>query len=180
MEKSLQAIVDFFWTNIEIVASIVGTIASILGAILTVIFSIKAKTAAESANEASKITREQLGKMSILTVLNDCLRLASDLNERLASENWEIIAERATSIRLVMSPMLTSNPEFFTEDLKNKLIQLVGQVKDISTEADKVRFNDKKKPDASRLRMVVSDQREVILIAIEQAKERLASDGANS
>jgi hypothetical protein len=166
--------------NFEVIASVFGTLASVLGAILTVVFSMRAKSAAESASEAAKLTKEQLGRMSILTSLNEGLRIASDLNERLASKNWEIIAERATGLRLIISPLLTSNPDFFSEELNDNLVQLIGQVKDIAGVADRVRFNSSKEPDTTRLRRIVSDQREVLLIAIEQAKQRLAADDTNS
>jgi len=157
-----------------------GTSASIVGAWLTVLYARRAKSAADNASHVAQATKDQLASVSVLTLLNDGLRLAGDLNQRVADENWELIEERASSLRLLIASMVKANEELFSADLQPKLIQLTAQMTNLASEADKVRFNGRKPPDQSNIRRLVKDQQEVLLMAIEEVKGRLESNDAVS
>ncbi len=150
-----------------------GTIASVLGAAFTVLFSVQAKTAANSAKLASIETRAQVSRLDVLSELSEAKRLMDDVVNRLHGSSWEIVSERCTSIRLIVAPIISAKEVNFSQSNHEKLVEVVAQMKTLSSTATKVRYDTVKEPNIPRLTALVDEQKETLTLAISEVKQMI-------
>lgn len=159
------------------IISIVGTIASILGAVLTIVFSSKAKTAADAARVASNATMENIGRFNGLAELNSLLLTLDDLEGRLENSSWEMVSDRAQKARLCVAPLIANEHLVFSPDIDEGLNQIATQMRLLASAANRTRTNTESKPPSlSRLLGIVSDQKEVAVLAIAELQRSLKQD----
>ncbi|WP_159087022.1 hypothetical protein [Loktanella sp. Alg231-35] len=159
-----------------IFTEVTGTIASVVGAVLTVFYSRRAKGSADNAQIAATEARNQISSVSVLSELNASLVQIDDLSRQIGSSSWELVEERATSLRNRVVPIVRQKSELFTIDTRKDLVQLVSHMREIGEEADLVRFTNRKAPSQAKLLKIVRDQKEVLIVAISEMKERLSKN----
>lgn len=147
-----------------------GDLASVLGVCLTVYFSWRAKRSADLAKEAAQSTKSRLQSIDLLVELNRLHGRVDDLNLRIDGAAWPIVNERATDLRVSIAAIVSQNDLPFSKEVIEKLSIAVNQFKNMAATADKAIASPNSATDSLRLRRVVSDQKETIVLALQEIK----------
>jgi hypothetical protein len=150
-----------------------GNLASVFGAALTVFFSLQAATAAKSARLASEATRGKLQSIDLLSELNRLNGRIDDLLYRLETNAWPVVSERATDLRVSIAAVIANNDGFFSREIIERMTLSVSQFRNIASGADRGNHPEQKTPDAIRYRKIVTDQKETLVLALEEVKKHL-------
>lgn len=152
-----------------------GTFASVLGAVLTVYYSWGANRAARAARLAADQVREQLSKIDIMNDLSEALRLSDDLTRKLDTQSWELVMERSTAIRLKVVPSIQQGRRVYTDETIGRLTELASQMRALGDSAARARQEGARAPNIPRLQKLVSDQQEILTIAISEVKAKIGA-----
>lgn len=156
-----------------------GTIASVIGAVTTIYYSRRAKSAAVAATLAATETRAVVSKLSMLAEFNEMIRQLEDIRRRLDTKNWELIADKCSNLRVLLSPITADNEEYFSSDVFSRLVELHAQIKNLEQTADKQHFGAKVEPNLARIRSILSDQKETLMIASAEINTKLGDADVN-
>jgi len=118
----------------------------------------------------------QVARVDILADLNMARYLLDDLSRRINGKTWELVTERSTSIRLLASPIIVQFGGDFSENVSERLAELVSQMRSLSQVADKARFTSTKDPQIHNLLSIVDDQKETVVLAISEIKQKLGEN----
>ena len=153
-------------------------IASVVGAFLTVFYSVRAASAAEAASQAASETRKQVKTINLLADLNAALPLLGDLRRRLDGDSWEMVAERAQQIRLLISPLGRMVLEVCGDGFAESVGKIVVQMKLLGETSEKFRAAKIKEPSKAKLHSMLADQSEELVLIIAEVKERMGQNGS--
>ena len=169
--------ISLLWNNISLLISEdVGTTASLIGTILTVYFAIRAKSAASAARLASEETRSMVAKLDLLFELTEVKRLLDDVISKLNANSWEMVAERCSSIRSLLAPIMRSTDKGLGSESQEMLATMLAQVKSLGETATKCHHGTIQTPAMPRLVAIVEEQKEAIAVTISEAKRLIGSD----
>lgn len=147
-----------------------GGLASVVGAILTIFFSRSAARAAGAARIASDQTRQKLQSIDLLSELNRLIGRVDDLMIRLETSSWVVVAERATDLRISVAAIIAPQDVLFTDEIVQRMAESISQFKNIAAGADRAMRPDSKNPDVARYRKIASDQKETLVLAMQEVK----------
>lgn len=152
-----------------------GNLASVLGAALTVYFAVKAERAAISARQASEATRSRIGAIDVLADLNRVVGRIDDLKHRIDANSWQVASERATEVRITLSTALATKTTM-SRNTRDSLSAAVSQFKSLAVASDKAYHKQPEQSEMVRLRRIIADQKEVVIIAMLEVRNLV---GAN-
>lgn len=113
--------------------------------------------------------------MDLLSELNRLNGRVDDLLNRLDTAAWQIVAERATDLRVSIAAIIIPENALIPDDVRDNLAVAVTQFKNISDGANRATTPHKTAPDINRYKKIAVDQKETIVLAIEHVKRRLGS-----
>lgn len=150
-----------------------GNVASVIGALLTVYFSIMARRAAMDAKAASESARQRMRSIDALDELARLNGRIDDLMFRLEYRAWVVVNERATDLRVSIAAIMSSGKVSFPTELGQRLAEAANQFRIIAAAADRANGGDGDGPDVARYRRIVADQKETLVLAIEEMKAQM-------
>jgi hypothetical protein len=108
-------------------SSLLGLIVGLVGFAFAVALLLKAKSAAEAAQEAANGTTQQLQRNFALTDIAATILTAREIMRLQRAERWEIALERYGELKTQLIRVREENPSFSPErktDIQNVIVQI--------------------------------------------------------
>ncbi|MDB6180195.1 hypothetical protein [Paracoccus fistulariae] len=154
-----------------------GIFVSIVGAFLTVFFSReardaadKATSAAEAARVAADAARARILNVDLLFETTKISGLVDELHVIIGHKGWALVVDRANRIADSLSSIVVQTEPILSEESRAQLAKASTHFRSIATVADKTVMDANVPVDAKKLRKLVGEQKEPLLIAIEQLR----------
>ena len=172
MEPAVDASsLDFFIKNW-------GNIASVIGAVLTVFYAWGAKSAAVAAKEAAMGAQARIYAVDYVLHFSSIVVEIDSLLQRILSDvdDWHRISNDCTKLRSFAAVAKQADEKLLDEETRRRLVRSPTQFLSIS---QVVLSPDQ--PDRSvqlmKIKKVLSDQRELYSVALNQVKQKAAGSG---
>ena len=161
----IETIYGFFQRNFSETVSVVGISISVYQ-------SYKAKTAAQAAELAAKETRTQFKIIEMSSLLQECLHDADSLVDRVASDNWESASDSAAKIRKNLISIKAFVEKEMSNQISEKIIDIILQFKIINNTSDKARHNGGR-ANKNQVTSTIRDQIDVLVEIQQYARNML-------
>lgn len=157
--------------------ALVGIFISFVGAYLTVMFAReardaadKATSAAEAARFAADAARARVLNVDLLFETTKVSGLVDELHVIIGHKTWALVVDRAIRIADALSSIVVQTDQILSEENRGQLAKASTHFRSIATAADKSVMDEHATVDAKKLRKLVGEQKEPLMIAIEQLR----------
>jgi len=121
------------WGN---VASIIGVFLTSIGFIITIWNVVRSRKAAEQAENAAREATRALVRFDTIEALSAAIAILEEIKRLHRVGAWTIVPDRYTSLRTLLSRILTASPES-TQRHKTAMMSLIGQLIEMEKSADR-------------------------------------------
>jgi hypothetical protein len=164
----VEAAINFFLKNW-------GNLASVIGSVLTVYYARSALSAANLAKQASLEAKSRIYAIDWVLQFSEVVANIDSLLIHVGEQtDWQRVSADCTRLRS-QAAVAYNDPRAVADDTwRKKLQQSPTQFSNIATIADTFSQDAEKLPDKVRIRKILSSQRELFSICLEQAKQSAA------
>jgi hypothetical protein len=135
-------------------------ILSVIGFFVTVVAVLKARSAAESAEDAAKKARQALLHFDSIANCSTAVNLMEEIKRLNRANSWDPCLDRLATVQRTLSALKASETSFKEDDL-TVIQSAIGQVAEVEAKIEKTRMLGRA-PDIARLNEVISKQIEKV------------------
>jgi hypothetical protein len=154
LEQLLKYIAEHHWGEL---ANILSLAVSLIGFVATLWNLIRAKRAAQRAEEAVKRMREMLRRSDTIMEVALAIRIMEEVKRLHWNGEWRALLDRYTSLRTSLIGIRSANPHL-KEDQQAILTGAINQFRDIENKVARAIEANTAPPKVSRLNSIVSSQ----------------------
>jgi hypothetical protein len=162
--------------------AIVGIVVSLIGTALTIIFARAARdsadqavVAASAAKEAAEAARVRMLNVDLLFETTKIAGMLDELHGTIGQQTWFLVVDRANRACDEINSVIMQTQHVLDEETRANLAQAGSQLRTLAATADRAAFEKSYEPDVRRFRRVVSQQKEIVVVAIENLREAARS-----